>query len=111
MSRPAGQPARYGAAEVLKDIERGAEPMSLKQARTCPELARGGKEISPATFDRYMKVGLNGHRLETAWGIGGAMTTLPAIRRFLARINGVRPAKSARVSHEQAMRELEKAGI
>jgi len=113
------KPLLTGAAAVLADIAAGHQAMSANAARV--PLGRDGRRLDIGTVHRLWtrgRIGPDGQRilLESAKVAGGGRaTTMPAIARFHARLNGLdiggpSPADLDR-AHRGAERRLEAAGL
>jgi hypothetical protein len=82
-------------------------------ARRLPRL-RNDRPVSPATLWRWAARGVRDVRLETIKIGGATCTSVEALQRFIAALNG-RPSpttKANRVKHDEAVeRELSTRGI
>lgn len=77
-----------------------------------------GLRPSPTTCWRYSTKGLQGHKLESVKVCGRTRTSLPAIRRFLAKVEASRTEAQAAARDdetgerpEHVQRNLEAAGL
>lgn len=92
----------------------GETCMSLKEAARLPELQSGGHGPHLATVWRWAGQGVRGVTLETGRIGGRRVTSVEAVRRFLARLadDVMVPPSAARAEQiEAANAELAAAGI
>jgi hypothetical protein len=104
---------------ALLDVENETQ-LPLSRASRHPLLNQRGRAVARGTLERWRTKGVlgpGGKRvvLETALVGGTRVTTVEAVRRFLARLNGVSisaPSSTAmRRQHDRAEAELQRAGI
>ena len=112
------RPTSVGAAAVLADLAEGAAAIRLGELVDHPAAPRKhGKKLHRSAPLRWAAAGVRGERLETARTPTGTVTTIPALLRFLARLNpspaGSVPRNPLRAgrAHAAAERELEGAGF
>jgi len=83
-------------------------------AKMLPKL-RAGRPLSPCTVWRWNSTGVRGHKLETCKVGGVTCTSLEAVRRFFARVNGRDPAgptpAQRRKAAKRAAKKLDNLGI
>lgn len=90
--------------------------MTLKAARSLPELSRNGKRLDLSTLYRWVNRGVtrNGCTVKLATVMQGPVqvTSREAIQRFFAELSGEHvPPINHQKQHEVAERELDRAGI
>jgi Protein of unknown function (DUF1580) len=75
-------------------------------AKTLPRL-RNNRPVSPATIWRWYKAGIRGVKLETIIVGGVRATSVEALARFMASING-QPTLSHAADQEQLQAQIER---
>jgi hypothetical protein len=79
-------------------------------ARRLPRL-RAGRPVAPATLWRWASHGLRGVRLETVRVGGTCCTSVEALQRFFAALNGTPPPPPLATAPARVEAELDSIGI
>jgi hypothetical protein len=103
------------SGEIFRDLEAGAEPLTLNAARKESLMKRNGRSLDLSVLYRFTTRGIRGVRLETFQHAGSRCTTKPAMLRFLKRLSGEpvnQPdAKLVSRAHQRARKMLAAAGL
>jgi hypothetical protein len=83
------------------------DPITLNKAREFKGICRNGRKPDLSTIYRWAEAGVRGVKLETIVVAGSTCTTIPALLRFLAAMNGraVTASPTARQRRQQALQE------